>query len=577
MWIQRANQIKAAERGGQRSLAVPISSRAASSTSLHPIAHLQQTIGNHGVQRLLRSRAIQAKLAISQPGDIYEQEADRVADQVMRIPEPALQPSCSTCAAGGSTCVECQPPRKPLVQRNAEQGAASSAFVPDDFLRDLGPGEPLGSNSRAFFEPRFGHDFSNVRVHTGANAAASARSVGALAYTVGNDVVFSQGSGAVNARNRLLAHELTHVVQQTSGAAKNETSERHGTAIALGKIPEPTISRAAIYPDSSCDSARASITRAWPTAKKWVELAIRRLQDPKDVGSALQTHFRIDPNHTAHAADLSFVKQNFSRMRELFDTDIDNRCTPASADGRCTLPDGRNYAAFVRAGRPEAGITHCLKSADVGFFSGGFLIETLVHEIAHLADSASTDFAFRHSAAVTTYARMTRSQAIHNGDSYSEFAKELFMGTATEPLVLGLSTGALLSSGRPRWVIGTSFGPRSRSGIEVFDLVGGLHLFLAMDVAAPADRPVRREFGMELNIGAISRSAHTRLFVDTRIGGFVTSDLALEEPTRAGLSSSTLIGWANSGFRTGINFRLMYDILQKNHAVIIGGEFNWGP
>jgi hypothetical protein len=495
----------------------------------------------------------------------------------MRMAEPVIQRRCSACAAGGSTCAECEPPREPLVRRKTEQGSDISAFVPDDFLRNLGPGDPLGSDTRAFFEPRFGHDFSNVRVHTGTKAAASARSVGALAYTVGNDVVFGQGSGAIDARNRLLAHELTHVVQQTSPTAENETANRRAGPSSLGKIAGPTISRAAIYPDTTCDSVKTSITRAWPTARNWVELAIRRLNNPKNIGSALQTHFRIDPNDAAHAADLSTVQRNFSRMQELFDTEINNRCRPASAGGQCTLPDGRNYAAFVRAGRPQDGITHCLASADVGFLSRASLIETLVHEVAHLADPASTDFAYRSQAAVTTYGRMTRSQAIRNGDSYSEFAKDLFMGTATSPLVLGLSTGALLSSGRPRWAIGASFSHRSRSGIEVFDLVGGLHTFIALDVGAPADQPVRREFGMELNIGAISRSAQTRFFLDTRIGGFVTTDVALEEPTRAGLSSSTLIGWANSGFRAGINLRLMYDILQKNHAVIIGGEFNWGP
>ena len=166
--------------------------------------------------------------------------------------------------------------------------------------------------------------------------------------------------------------------------------------------------------------------------------------------------------------------------------------------------------------------------------------------------------------------------AIPNGDSYSQFAEDLVMGTST-PLIFGLSTGALLSSGRPRWVIGASYSVRSRSGIEVFDLVGGSNAFIALDVGAPADRPVRRELGMELNIGAVSRSARTHFFLDTRIGGFVTSDLAIAQPTRARLSSNTLIGWANSGFRAGINLRLMFDILEKNHAVIIGGEFNWGP
>jgi len=78
------------------------------------------------------------------------------------------------------------------------------------------PGQPLDLKTRAFMEPRFGHDFSQVRVHTDVNAAASARAVNALAYTVGRDVVFEDGQYAPWTREggRLLAHELTHVMQQ---------------------------------------------------------------------------------------------------------------------------------------------------------------------------------------------------------------------------------------------------------------------------------------------------------------------------------------------------------------------------
>ena len=80
------------------------------------------------------------------------------------------------------------------------------------------PGEPLDAGTRAFMESRFGHDFSKVRVHADATASGSARAVNALAYTVGRDIVF--GSGQYNPRTmqgqRLLAHELTHVVQQSS-------------------------------------------------------------------------------------------------------------------------------------------------------------------------------------------------------------------------------------------------------------------------------------------------------------------------------------------------------------------------
>src|SRR5215471_9425088 len=78
------------------------------------------------------------------------------------------------------------------------------------------PGKPLDSQIRSFFEPRFGHDFSKVRVHSDEKAAASARSINALAYTAGNNVVFAHGRYAPGTTNgqQLLAHELTHVVQQ---------------------------------------------------------------------------------------------------------------------------------------------------------------------------------------------------------------------------------------------------------------------------------------------------------------------------------------------------------------------------
>lgn len=87
------------------------------------------------------------------------------------------------------------------------------------------PGQPLDLVTRAFMESRFGHDFSNVRVHTGPQPAESARAVHACAYTVGQNVVFGEGQYAPEneAGKRLLAHELTHVVQQGSGPVKVQT------------------------------------------------------------------------------------------------------------------------------------------------------------------------------------------------------------------------------------------------------------------------------------------------------------------------------------------------------------------
>src|SRR5689334_21018292 len=106
-----------------------------------------------------------------------------------------------------------------LLQRQAAGPTHASGAPPivHDVLQS--PGNPLASSTRTFMEPRFGHDFSGVRVHTDARAAESARAVGALAYTVGQDIVFGAGQYApsTSAGQRLVAHELTHVAQQSSG------------------------------------------------------------------------------------------------------------------------------------------------------------------------------------------------------------------------------------------------------------------------------------------------------------------------------------------------------------------------
>jgi len=108
-----------------------------------------------------------------------------------------------------------------VVQRQTQSGdgfeISSGLETQIEGLR--GGGQPLPQSLRARFEPRFGHNFGGVRVHTGAQAAHVARSVNARAFTVGNDVAFGAGqySPDTDSGQRLLAHELTHVIQQTGG------------------------------------------------------------------------------------------------------------------------------------------------------------------------------------------------------------------------------------------------------------------------------------------------------------------------------------------------------------------------
>jgi hypothetical protein len=160
---------------------------------------------------------IQTKLTINQPGDEYEQEADRVAEQVMRMPEPELQRPCP-CGGG---CPNCQQEQSGLQQGLQMKHVDGSSFgqtaapgIAHETLRSSG--QPLDATTRGFMESRFRHDFSGVRVHTDGQAARSARMLNASAYTIGREIVF--GSGLYAPRSdpgrRLLAHELSHVLQQ---------------------------------------------------------------------------------------------------------------------------------------------------------------------------------------------------------------------------------------------------------------------------------------------------------------------------------------------------------------------------
>ncbi len=181
-----------------------------------PALVLQRTVGNQGVQRLLRAGVIQAKLRISRPADSYEREADRVADQVMRMPAPGAEErgtACAACAGGASPCPKCAGRQSLGIQRYARRDDAS---VSDSFVNKLSPGRPLDAATRGFFESRFSQDFGQVRIHTDSGAAESARMLDAKAYTAGPNVVFAAGEYAphTGAGRRLLAHELTHVVQQ---------------------------------------------------------------------------------------------------------------------------------------------------------------------------------------------------------------------------------------------------------------------------------------------------------------------------------------------------------------------------
>ena len=153
----------------------------------------------------LGQKHLQAKLTIGASNDPLEREADRVADQVLAAPTSAEANVAP-----------------PSIQRFTGQPDSAADVATGSVEQTLAsPGRPLDAALQQDMGRRFGHDFARVRVHADRQAAASARSVNALAYTVGQNIVFGAGQYAPTSApgRKLLAHELTHVLQQagTSG------------------------------------------------------------------------------------------------------------------------------------------------------------------------------------------------------------------------------------------------------------------------------------------------------------------------------------------------------------------------
>ena len=256
-------------------------------------------------ERSARALSIQAKLKIGQPGDKYEQEADSVAERVMAMSEPALvqreelpeeeeELKMKPLAETISPLVqrEVLPQEEEELQMKPEDNVTQRESFPEEKNEELqmksvhnsiqreelseeeeklqmkesptpnsqlptssledrlssskGGGSPLSNELRSFMEPRFGADFSGVRVHTGSDAMQMNRDVNAQAFAYGSDIYF--GAGKAPGKNALTAHELTHVVQQSPKPSNNY--ERQASLNSLATTP---IIRRGGNPDDSLE------------------------------------------------------------------------------------------------------------------------------------------------------------------------------------------------------------------------------------------------------------------------------------------------------------------------------------
>jgi hypothetical protein len=219
------------------------------------------------------------------------------------------------CACGGTPgpSGECEACRRKRLQRkgNSARPETENASALPPIVREVlrSPGQPLDAETRAFMEPRFGHDFRNVRVHTNAKAAESAEAVDALAYTVGDDAVFGAHQFAPRTKEgqRLLAHELTHVVQQSRGQPRflqplrarsaDEAAEREADQIA-GQIAASSPKEVAKVNEMPGTSLQRKCS-----AQGW-NYEYDGCSDPTNV---LQKKFNVDKDNPAGGKDTQFA------------------------------------------------------------------------------------------------------------------------------------------------------------------------------------------------------------------------------------------------------------------------------
>ncbi len=188
---------------------------------------------------------VQRKLSIGAVNDPLETEADSMADKVMRMPEPVGHIS-NTAKAVQRKCANCEEEetarRKPLAsfiqKKGSEGGTVASDTVTQQINSSRGSGNRMDSPTQSFMESRFGTDFSGVNIHTGSQAIQMSRALNAKAFTVGNDVYFNEGQynpGTAEGKH-LLAHELTHTVQQGSGVSMKIQKAENDTTVGCSAL-----------------------------------------------------------------------------------------------------------------------------------------------------------------------------------------------------------------------------------------------------------------------------------------------------------------------------------------------------
>lgn len=322
-------------------------------------------------------------LTVNKPGDPYEHEADRVAEYVMRMPGPGMEPAGAY--GGGRPGSRAKPLSRgtgTVPENRVGPGDRKFIAAPPIVQEVLAtPGQPLDAATRAFMEPRFGRCFAEVRIHADEEAAESAHAVGARAYTVGSHIVLGKGASMGSpAGLQLLAHELAHTVQQgirtvpgepVPKSSQNSGVEGQARAVERGARTVPTLS------DARGPCVQRDVLGS--------------------VGEALTQPFE----NIRHPIDLTALP-----LAGIFDGVVNSNITVASAisvpahwssivleysaahprDGAVLIPALARGPSFWRGGwimSLQPGAAAMTLDDDV-FVSGDLSLSTFVHELVHV-------------------------------------------------------------------------------------------------------------------------------------------------------------------------------------------------
>lgn len=277
----------------------------------HPHHAMQQSVGNQAVKALYERGAIQAKLEVSNPNDPAEREAERVAEELF-----GGRSVISRNTAGSNT--DC-------FRSASSQGGPISTDEQRQVQSAINGGNRLPDSTRERFERQFGRSFDDVRIHSDVTANEAAQSIQAKAFTLGNDIVFRQGeyNPRSAAGTKLLAHELTHVVQDTAPNAVNQRSEvvqpsvtrvgRHG----ISRQYEP--SDAELIVDATIESGKFldDLHSYLNSAEELVESLENAGEQFSEEGSGwFGTSIRADEGSLAAAEQLFSIAGDLSEVTE---------------------------------------------------------------------------------------------------------------------------------------------------------------------------------------------------------------------------------------------------------------------